>query len=143
MPSTRKFRGHHHRGAVPAVVLALLNGTPVAPSDELDALLLDYPLGAGTVGGETLACSWDELGEGITKRSAERRPGTRPSAWWQWSAPEPRRRLGGTGQPAHEVLAYALRLEFGVRADWVMPWAGEVSGGRFKGTPADRAAPPV
>ena len=54
-------------------------------------------------------------------------PGTRPSHWWRWDAPllvdalpgtivrtnpdgtpltEPRRRLGGTGTPSHECLAY-------------------------------------
>lgn len=46
-------------------------------------------------------------------------PGTRPLRWWQFSAPEPRRRLGGAGTPSHERLADALRLEFGVPVDWI------------------------
>ena len=29
----------------------------------------------------------------------EATPGTRPAGWWDYEAPEPRRRLGGTGTP--------------------------------------------
>ena len=48
-------------------------------------------------------------------------PGCRPFAWWRFDAPEPRRRLGGIGTPAHELLAYAPNLRFGIPARWVEP----------------------
>lgn len=58
-------------------------------------------------------------------------PGTRPARWWQYEAPrlplgtfpgcyydgklpEPRRRLGGTGTPASDVLAYKPIYSFGL-----------------------------
>ena len=68
------------------------------------------------------------------------RPGTRPSHWWQWDAPllvdalpgtivrinpdgtpltEPRRRLGGTGTPSHECLAYWPHFALGIPVHWL------------------------
>ena len=61
-------------------------------------------------------------------------PGLRPFAWWLFDAPrlpfpgcfydgqlpEPRRHLGGPGQPLHEVLNYSPRSEFGIWA-----WYGD------------------
>lgn len=46
-------------------------------------------------------------------------PGTRPSYWWQFEAPEPRRRLGGVGQAAHEVLNYVESYAYGLPTLWV------------------------
>ena len=47
------------------------------------------------------------------------RPGTRPTCWWKFQAPEPRVRCGGIGTPSHERLANVLRLHFGVPMDWI------------------------
>jgi hypothetical protein len=41
-------------------------------------------------------------------------PGTRPYAWWQHDAPEPRRRIGGSGLVRNERHAYGLPTD----ADW-------------------------
>ena len=50
-------------------------------------------------------------------------PGTRPANWWLFEAPEPcRRRLGGSGTPCHEVLAYAPEFDLGLPAYWVSDW---------------------
>lgn len=49
-------------------------------------------------------------------------PGTRPVRWWQYDALEPRRRLGGIGTPASDVLAYVPMLSFGIPAIWVSGW---------------------
>ena len=46
-----------------------------------------------------VADMWAELGEGIVAEWAQERPGSRPSCWWRYQAPEPRRRLGGVGSP--------------------------------------------
>ena len=73
-------------------------------------------------------------------------PGTRPDAWWRFSAPrwqptdlparlrylaehghldryaEPRRRLGGIGTPKHEALANIPEFDRGVPIRWVTEW---------------------
>ena len=63
-------------------------------------------------------------------------PGYRPSCWWRYSAPrqptgrwpgcrwdgrlpEPRLRLGGTGTPAWEALAYIPLYDRGMPALWI------------------------
>jgi hypothetical protein len=59
------------------------------------------------------------------------RPGTRPWAWWRFDAPEPaRRRLGGTGTPAHEVLAVEPESAFGLPTRWITRWMVEYCAGR-------------
>ena len=40
---------------------------------------------------ETIRALWSELQDDILQQHVRRRPGTRPSAWWRWEAPEPRR----------------------------------------------------
>ena len=40
-----------------------------------------------------LRTKWDTHGDGIVATWAKERPGTRPSCWWRWTAPEPRRVL--------------------------------------------------
>jgi hypothetical protein len=67
-------------------------------------------------------------------------PGTRPSHWWRWDAPraapgtfgqiqkdldgtplpEPRRRLGGVGTPAHEGRGDFPTLGRGIPVAWLM-----------------------
>lgn len=68
-------------------------------------------------------------------------PGCRPWAWWAFTAPrEPlqlvagrlwreddrtaahRRRVGGIGDPQHEVMGCSLTFRFGLPTLWVEPW---------------------
>jgi hypothetical protein len=49
-------------------------------------------------------------------------PGTRPARWWRYDAPEPRRRLGGIGTPASEVLSYKPTYSFGLPWIWIEQW---------------------
>ena len=44
-------------------------------------------------GGPSIGDLWRLHGEAITPEWAEQRAGTRPRAWWRWSAPEPRREV--------------------------------------------------
>jgi len=39
--------------------------------------------------------AWDEVGEQITAEHIAHSPGSRPWAWWHFSAPEPRRVVAG------------------------------------------------
>jgi hypothetical protein len=86
-----------------------------------------------------LAALWASQSELIIAEYVADFPGTRPARWWQYSAPriplgtypglyfdgqlpEPRKRLGGIGTPAFEVLAYVPRYSFGLPVDWVEKW---------------------
>jgi hypothetical protein len=47
-------------------------------------------------------------------------PGTRPSLWWEWCAPEPRKQLGGHGVRRREMFAACLPVyHCGIPSDWV------------------------
>jgi len=46
---------------------------------------------------------WAEYGKDIVNWWIKDQPGTRPRCWWRFSAPEPRRRVGGTGVTRQEV----------------------------------------
>lgn len=45
-----------------------------------------------------------------------------PGSSWHGTLPAPRLRLGGTGTPGYEALAYAPRLPRGVPVVWVTEW---------------------
>ena len=66
-------------------------------------------------------------------------PGRRPACWWKYSAPrqaagrwpgawfdgalpEPRRRLGGIGDPAFKHLNVVPRYTYGIPASWLDGW---------------------
>lgn len=122
---------------------------------------------------------WRAYEGDIIARWAADHPGTRPSLWWRFTAPrwrpegqhrdcwyvhseilsEPRLRLGGTGTPAHEVLAYAPSWPFGIPDTWITPedvdlYSGRARdvrgqvidlgiGGDFAGVAIDPADPPA
>lgn len=63
--------------------------------------------------------AWREHGAAILADWIAEHPGTRPSCWWEYDAPEPRRRLGGTGMTCTERWpAYAPWLVLGVETQW-------------------------
>jgi hypothetical protein len=68
---------------------------------------------------DDLAALWGEHGAAIVAEHVGEAPGTRPRRWWQYDAPEPRRRLGGVGTPSSERLANLPRYERGVPLDWI------------------------
>lgn len=79
--------------------------------------------------------AWREHGARLLSRFVKDHPGTRPWAWWLADAPEPRRRLGGTGDP----LRFA-RLAFGVPDSWQT--AAHAGSCMATGTPVDPRDPP-
>lgn len=62
---------------------------------------------------------WGMLGDEIIEEHVQEYPGTRPLRWWQFAAPEPRRRLGGVGTPSHERMADVERYVLGVPDQWI------------------------
>lgn len=63
--------------------------------------------------------AWVRNRESVLKEWRECSPGTRPSAWWKFDAPEPRRQLSGAGRPGWEAVpAMVPAYGFGVPLDW-------------------------
>lgn len=113
-----------------------------AEVDEWEAFQLSYP----TVTWPASRELWQRAEETILAAWIRERPGRRPQWWWIFSAPrmaeaeveaggwsecyfdrqlpDPRRRQGGTGEPAYEHLAVVPRLNHGIPEDWIT--AGEV-----------------
>jgi hypothetical protein len=71
---------------------------------------------------DELAALWNAHSERLVAEHVTLHPGTRPDRWWQYEAPEPRQRLGGTGTPASEVLAYVPVYSYGLPAVWISQW---------------------
>jgi len=59
--------------------------------DEKDFAIVPPPTGKST------SELWAEFREQVLEWWLKERPGTRPWCWWQFDAPERRRRVGGTG----------------------------------------------
>ena len=74
--------------------------------------------------------AWLSCREEVMPEWIKKNPCTRCYMWWKRDAPEPRRRLGGIGTPAHEVLAYAPLFSFGIPVSWVDQWAVDYYNGR-------------
>jgi hypothetical protein len=69
-----------------------------------------------------LAALWSAHSERIVAEHVTVHPGTRPVRWWRYEAVEPRRRLGGIGTPASDVLACVPVFLFGLPAVWISQW---------------------
>jgi hypothetical protein len=113
-----------------------------AVTDENEAWLVGDDKSAGFfkyAPEEELAALWNEHSDRIVAEHVADYPGTRPVRWWQYEAPrmplgtfpdryydgklpEPRRRLGGIGTPASDVLAYVPAFWFGLPAVWIEQW---------------------
>ena len=71
-----------------------------------DPNAISPPWGAGLIPElePALRRDWLFARDDILRDWIERRPGTRPAAWWHWDSPEPaRRRLGGIGTAARDA----------------------------------------
>ncbi len=103
---------------------------------------------------------WRQVKKEILADWIQRAPCTRPWTWWRHDAPAPRRRLGGIGTPASEVLAVDDFLEFGIPVRWITPFLADYYNGRakdihgniiptpykpgdFTGVPIDASNPPA
>lgn len=106
MPRKRRVDKGQGRRITPSEWSVLVD----APDNSLEAYLLLNPDDL-----RPLQELWGEWGDAVMARWIAACPGSRPSAWWRWSARGPRLRLGGVGCPA----ASEARLDLGVPADWL------------------------
>jgi hypothetical protein len=151
MPTTRRRTARFQQDWMTATHMAWLSGEPYdgerhewfvyrdLDRDDPAILELDQldpprsvPFLMSAVTGRRL---WRMFGEEVTAEHVQESPGTRPLRWWQFDAPEPRLRLGGTGTPRHERLADVLELVCGVPAGWVTD--GDLQLFRRMGTPLE------
>jgi hypothetical protein len=118
----RKTRGSCEPELPAAIVAFLFDEALPEGVDPFLSLNLGFPRpGEPVWNGQDLESIWrDYAGVVVTEWIIER-PGTRPSTWWRSDAPEPRLRVGGTGTPSHEVLAYVPILAYGVPTYWIIP----------------------
>jgi hypothetical protein len=91
--------------------------------------------------------AWKKHGKSILAAYIKKHPGKRPWMWWRFEAPrwdrkfgawfdgklpEPRQRIGGTGTPCYEVLAYAPFFNFGIPVSFVDQFQAEYYNGKAK-----------
>jgi hypothetical protein len=75
---------------------------------------------------------WRENGKFIVKDWIKTAPGTRPYGFWEFEAPEQRKRLGGVGDPEWEHLSGAEIYDKGIPAKWVDAWDVDYYNGRAR-----------
>jgi hypothetical protein len=134
----------HTSGELIEVEMAYLEDRPLPPDasfeDDSAYWSMDRDDGAQEAfrpGRPSVADMWQAMGADIVEEWLQERPGSRPAVWWRYDAPEPRRRLGGVGEPGWPDL------HCGVPNHWA--WPTSIAGGEFTGGPArcDPADPPV
>jgi len=107
-----------------------------------------FLIGRTFAGKITLPALWDVYGNEFLSEWIKDHPCTRPLQWWRFNAPrwddpfidcfyhgtfaEPRQRMGGTGTPNFEVLAYAPHFHKGIPTGWVTKFDEEYYNGRAK-----------
>lgn len=156
MPTKRTRRTRNRKPDIDPLLWAYLSDQPPPDgSKSFASLWFDHDEA-------TIERWWRQYSEEILARWAEEQPGTRPTQWWRHDAPrwlptderdkgacyvstlpEPRRRLGGTGTPSHEVLAYVPHWPLGLPLTYVEKSDVEIYGRRFKGVPIDPDDPPT
>jgi hypothetical protein len=152
MSRIRAARRHGRRQPLSPAAREFLETGQLAPGATLDDHL--------TTRGESLGRLWRLHRAETLPDFIRAQPGRRPAAWWAVEAPEKaRRRLGGVGTPAHEVLASEPVFDSGIPAYWVTAWqvayytgrtrdvhgepiGVEYRGSRFRGQAIDPQDPP-
>ena len=130
MPTNRKRICRKLRERASTPLLLLLMGDASQARNDLDLFILTP---------EMLRQFWFEDRETILGEFTAKHPGRRPFLWWKFEAPEMRKRLGGIGDPAHEVLACSPSYHEGIPSSWIEPDDAV----RFQcGTAIDRQRPP-
>ncbi len=146
MPTKRTRRSRRRRQPISPGAWAWLTDAPMPSNvDQND----DFEISLFFLDPQDLRDLWETHRDEVLANWVRENPGTRPARWWEFDAPrspsgtytgryfdgklpDPRRRIGGTGTPCHEVMAHVPRFEFGIPMDWVDPWSVEYYNGRAK-----------
>jgi hypothetical protein len=104
-------------------------------TDEQEAFLNSDDEGAGFFkysAEDELKALWDVHRDHVIQEYVATYPGSRPARFWEYDAPEPRQRLGGTGTPSSDVLACIPTYRLGIPAIWVSAWQVAYYNGRAR-----------
>lgn len=124
MATNRTKRTRVHKPALTAAQLAYVSDSEIEGGHDFS----DFELSAlkagrfrvGTRGGRDPQALWEEYRERYLAKYILHHPGKRPFAWWQWDAPELRKRLSGIGDPSHEHLSIKSNFAYGLPASsWI------------------------
>jgi len=104
MPTKRERIGHEAVPQISPAVLSILSeglfAMPEGKDAEREAAEWKY-----FIPDEGKNRIFEQVKDAILAEWVGRRPGTRPNFWWATQAPEKaRRRLGGVGDPIHEIF---------------------------------------
>ena len=106
----RKLTRHMFNRVGDGDLMHLLRG---GDPDELESPFTEFII--GDLGPDL----WAEYGDAIVAEWISHSPGSRPWAWWKYTAPEPRRRLGGTGMAVSEKYPGVAPLwAYGLPIGW-------------------------
>jgi hypothetical protein len=93
-----------------------------------ESVIIDYFLGRAPrppafhfLSPAELRATWELVRGRVLESWIKERPCSRPPAWWQYEAAEPRRRLGGVGAPLSEALGQVASLHRGIPDRWLSP----------------------
>lgn len=153
MSTNRTRRRRNQKGVLTLAELAYLSDTDTGLEEggmekfELWSFRHGMP---GLDGGHKPRELWEKHRDDFLPAFIAKNPGRRPLAWWQWDCPrlpdqgsrfwyegtlpEPRRRVGGTGTPSYEVLAYVPHFTRGIPTSWVTKFEEDYYTGRVKDT---------
>jgi hypothetical protein len=137
MTLRRAYRRHSRRQPLSPAVREFLEAGQLGANATLDEHLARR--------GGTLQRFWRVYRGEILPQWIQQRPGSRPWGWWRsGDAPEKaRRRLGGVGTPAHEVLAHVEEYDFGIPAHWITPFEAAYYRGAARDMQGHRSAPSI
>jgi len=111
----------------------------VTEVNPLELLIWQHP---GDADREQMRNVWLACRDDILRDWVKQRPGSRPTAWWQYDTHEQRKRLSGSGTARHEVLNMTPVFRFGIPDNWCTDMDARLWP-HLNCTPIDPADPPV
>jgi hypothetical protein len=116
MPTTRRRRVRNPRHETHPVVIAYLRDEDPNPADYGEGAV--HALWRAEWMPGRMRGIYDVVRADLIEAWARDNPGTRPSAWWKWTATEPRQRIGGTGSLLSDFMSYAPSYHCGMATRW-------------------------
>jgi len=105
MPTTRTRKKRILAPTIDPVRLKMMNDEPVQ-----DSFLTLTPI---------TKREWNENKKTVVSDWIKKFPGTRPSTWWDFEAPEIRQRIGGIGDCENDVFNIVPVVTLGIPEDWI------------------------
>jgi hypothetical protein len=116
----RKSRVSREAELPPQIAAFLADEASLEGADAFLEWQLNFPRAGDAIwNGQSLQDTWRDYASEVLDDWIIERPGTRPSLWWEFTAPEPRQRLGGTGITRNDLFGCAPYRRHGVEMLWI------------------------